>query len=80
MFLRVFATYCVSFIFDFVYSLARPTMQNTYESPHVIDTDTDQCLMVWPMAEGRDVNVSIKDHYLALEVKLSPLAYDAFVS
>jgi len=53
---------------------SQPTIQNLYESPHIIDTDVDQILMVWPMCEGRDVNVSIKEDQLALEVRLAPLA------
>lgn len=64
-------------LFYYPYFLgARTIHQSIYESPHLIDTDVDQMLMVWPMCEGRDVVVSIQEDHLALEVKLSPLAYD----
>jgi hypothetical protein len=32
--------------------------------------------MVWPMCEGRDVSVSIKEEELAIQIKPSPLTYD----
>lgn len=56
--------------------LASPSLSSLYETPHFIDTDVGKLLMVWPMCEGRDANVSIKDGFLSFEVQLSPLAYD----
>jgi len=50
-------------------------LHSKYETPHIIDTDVDQCLLVWPMCDGRDVDVSIKENYLSLEIKLAPLQY-----
>lgn len=59
--------------------IGRIIHQSIYESPHLIDTDVDQMLMVWPMCDGRDVLVSIQEDHLALEVKSAPLAYDLII-
>lgn len=46
-----------------------------YETPHLIYTDTQRILIVWPMCDGRDVNVSIRGTYLIIQIHLAPLAY-----
>lgn len=46
-----------------------------YETPHLIYTDAQRILIVWPMCDGRDVNVSIRGSYLIIQIHLAPLAY-----
>ena len=68
--------YFLTIILSYLILVGRTIFQNTYESPHLIDTDVDQLLMVWPMCDGRDVNVTIQEEELSIEVNLAPLAYD----